>query len=92
MGVSRIKICKVLFCIFVTEVIIMSILTIHPKNEEQEKALKTIFDAFDVKYEKELDETEYLMSSKANEVALDKSIQELKDGKGVKVSLDNLWK
>ncbi|TFF40655.1 type II toxin-antitoxin system Phd/YefM family antitoxin [Mucilaginibacter psychrotolerans] len=70
----------------------MSVLTVRPKNEEQEKALKTIFDAFDVVYEKELDETEYLMSTKANEKELDESIQELEAGKGVKISLEDLWK
>lgn len=70
----------------------MSVLTIHPKDEAQEKALKVIFDAFEVKYEKELDETEYLMSSKANKKALDESIQELEAGKGIKVSLEDLWK
>jgi hypothetical protein len=70
----------------------MSTLTIHPKNEKQEKALKAIFDAFDVEYEKELDETEYLMASKANEVLLDKSIKEIEDGKGVKIALEDLWK
>ncbi|HEY2584100.1 MAG TPA: DUF2683 family protein [Mucilaginibacter sp.] len=70
----------------------MSTLTIHPKNEEQEKALKTIFEAFDIKYEKELDETEYLMSSEANRKALDESIQELEAGKGIKVSIEDLWK
>ncbi|MEP6610881.1 MAG: DUF2683 family protein [Mucilaginibacter sp.] len=70
----------------------MSTLTIHPKSEEQEKALKVIFDAFDVKYEKELDETEYLMLSNANELALDKSIKQAEDGDVVKISLDDLWK
>ena len=70
----------------------MSTLTIHPKSEEQEKALKVIFDAFDVKYEKELDETEYLMSSKANELSLDKSIKQVENGEVVKISLDDLWK
>lgn len=70
----------------------MSVLMIHPKDEAQEKALKAIFDAFEVKYEKELDETEYLMSSKANKKALDESIQELEAGKGIKVSLEDLWK
>ncbi|RWY47221.1 DUF2683 family protein [Mucilaginibacter gilvus] len=70
----------------------MSVLTVRPKNEEQEKALKTIFDAFEVEYEKELDETEYLMASKANEKELDESIQELEAGKGIKISLDDLWK
>ncbi|MGF7080839.1 DUF2683 family protein [Mucilaginibacter sp. UYCu711] len=70
----------------------MSTFTIHPKDDAQEKALKAIFDAFSIKYEKELDETEYLMSSKANRNALDDSIQQLESGQGVKVSLDDLWK
>jgi hypothetical protein len=70
----------------------MSILTIHPKNEAQEKALKAIFDAFDVDYERELDETEYLSASKANKQLLDESISELESGKGTKISLEDLWK
>ena len=70
----------------------MSILTIHPKDEAQEKALKAIFEAFSIKYEKELDETEYLMASEVNLKSLDESIQQLEAGKGVRVSLDDLWK
>jgi hypothetical protein len=70
----------------------MSTLTIHPESEEQEKALKTIFDAFGVKYEKELNETEYLMSTEVNQKMLDESIQQLETGKGVKISLEDLWK
>jgi len=70
----------------------MSTLTIHPKDEAQEKALKAIFEAFSIKYEKEMDETEYLMSSEANKKALDESIQQINDGKGVKIALEDLWK
>jgi hypothetical protein len=70
----------------------MSTFTIHPKSEEQEKALKVIFDAFNVKYEKEMDETEYLMASKANELSLDKSIKQVENGEIVKISLEDLWK
>jgi len=70
----------------------MSILTIHPKDEAQEKALKAIFEAFSIKYEKELDETEYLKVSEANAIALNKSIEQLDADKGVKISLDDLWK
>jgi hypothetical protein len=70
----------------------MSILTIHPKDEAQEKALKAIFDAFEIRYEKELEETEYLAASAANKELLDKSIGELEAGKGTKVSFDDLWK
>jgi len=70
----------------------MSTITIHPKNEAQENALKTIFDAFSIKYEKALDETEHLMSTDANRKALDEGIQQLEDGKGIKVSLEDLFK
>jgi hypothetical protein len=38
------------------------------------------------------DETEYLIASEANQKALDKSIQQLDAGEGVKVALDDLWK
>ena len=41
----------------------MSVLTVHPNSEAEEQALKAMFEAFNVKYEKELDETEYLMLS-----------------------------
>jgi hypothetical protein len=70
----------------------MSTLTIHPKDEAKEKALKTIFNGFDVRYEVELDETGYLMASKAKEIALDKSIKQAEEGDVVKIALDDLWK
>jgi len=54
--------------------------------------LKAMFEAFNVKYEKELDETEYLMASEKNRTALDESINQLEAGKGKKVSFDDLWK
>jgi hypothetical protein len=70
----------------------MSVITVYPNSEAQEKALEVIFEAFNVKYEKELDETEYLMASKANREALNESIQQLENGEGIKVSLEDLWK
>ena len=70
----------------------MSVLTVHPSSEAEEQALKALFDTFKVKYEKELDETEYLMASENNHKALDESIQQLESGQGIKVSLDDLWK
>lgn len=71
---------------------IMSTLSVHPKNEAQEQALKVIFDAFSVEYESELDETEYLMASEANRKSLDDSIKQVESGQGIKMSLDDLWK
>lgn len=68
----------------------MSTLTIHPKDEAQEKALRAIFDAFSIEYEEELDATEHLMSTEANRKDLNESIKQLQDGKGIKVSLADL--
>jgi hypothetical protein len=70
----------------------MSVLTVHPNSEAEEQALKAMFEAFNVKYEKELDETEYLMASEKNRKVLDESINQLEAGKGTKVSFDDLWK
>jgi len=70
----------------------MSVLTVHPNSEAEEQALKAMFEAFNVKYEKELDETEYLMASEKNRTTLDESINQLEEGKGTKVSFDDLWK
>jgi len=70
----------------------MSTLTIRPKDAAQEKALRAIFDAFGIKYDKEMDETEHLMSTEANRNALNESIKQIEDGKGIKVSLEDLWK
>ena len=70
----------------------MSILTIHPSSEAEEQALKALFNTFNVKYEQDLDETEYLMQSEVNRQELDESIKQLEEGKGVKMSLDDLWK
>ena len=39
-----------------------------------------------------LNETEYLMASEANRKIWTESILQLESGKGVKVSLDDLWK
>ena len=68
----------------------MSRLIIHPNNKTEETALEAIFNALSIKYEKELDETEYLLSSRANEISLNKSIKQLDAGKGVKIALEDL--
>lgn len=66
----------------------------HPIDEAQDKAVKAFLDALQVPYEKEpeMDETEYLLSTEANRKALQSAIQSEKEGKGVKISLDDIWK
>jgi hypothetical protein len=43
-------------------------------------------------FEKKLDATGHLMSSKANEIALTKSIKQIEEGNAVKIALEDLWK
>lgn len=61
---------------------------IYPDNKEQLNAVKTIFKALKIKFEVEA-EAPY------DQKFVDKVLtakQEIKEGKGVSVNLDNLWK
>jgi PHD/YefM family antitoxin component YafN of YafNO toxin-antitoxin module len=52
-------------------------------------------DALHVDYktsEKDVDETAYLLSSAAMVEHLDKAAKQEKNGEGVKISLDDIWK
>lgn len=72
----------------------METLIVCPKNKEQLAALKAVMKALkiDFKIEKKMDETERILANPAMVKRLDESRQQLKDGKGIKVALDDLWK
>ncbi len=73
----------------------MSTLTIHPANMDQETAIRLFLDALHVSYntsEKATDETEYLSASPAMKAHLDKAAEQEKNGEGVSISLDDIWK
>jgi hypothetical protein len=72
----------------------METIIIHPTNEAQQKALKTILDGLNVPYENEppSDATEYLLSSEANKKWLDSAMTEAKKGKGIEIKTEDLWK
>ena len=55
-------------------------------------AIKTLFknQRISVTVEAEMDETEYLMSSEANRVFLEKSMEQIKNGEIVKVKFEDL--
>lgn len=55
----------------------MSTLTIYPISEDQETAIRIFLDALHVNYKvtEAVDDTEYLLSSFANAVHLQKSIK-----------------
>jgi len=72
----------------------MKTLIAHPNTDAQLKAIVAIFEALQVPYneEYELDETEQILANPAMVKHLDESIQELKDGKTIRISLDDIWK
>jgi hypothetical protein len=75
----------------------METFVIHPKDQEQQKALQTFLEGSHIPYENEpgMDETTYLLSSETNAKRLKEAIQEESDGKGKKFSmeeLNSLWK
>jgi hypothetical protein len=72
----------------------MDTIIIHPANEAQQKALQVILDGFKVPYENEppSDATDYLLSTKANKEWLDTAMAEAKNGEGVEIKLEDLWK
>jgi hypothetical protein len=61
-------------------------------NADFLKAIKTLFknQRISVTVEAEMDETEYLMSSEANRLFLEKSMNQIKNGEIVKVKFEDL--
>jgi hypothetical protein len=72
----------------------METLIVQPKTKEQLVAMKAILKALkvDFKIEKRMDETERILANPAMAKRLDESIKQIEEGKGVKVSLDEIWK
>jgi hypothetical protein len=73
----------------------MSTLTVHPADMNQETAIRLFLDALHVSYktsEKEIDDTAYLSASPAMKEQLNKAAQQEKNGQGVKITLDDIWK
>ncbi|MDB5142099.1 MAG: hypothetical protein JWQ66_812 [Mucilaginibacter sp.] len=72
----------------------METIVIHPVNEAQQKALQVILDGFKVPYENEplSDATAYLLSTEANKEWLNTAMAEAKNGEGVEIKLEDLWK
>ncbi len=72
----------------------METLIVRPKDKGQLTAMKAILKALKVDFtiEKGMDETERVLANPAMVKRLDESIKQMKEGNGVKVSLDDLWK
>ena len=70
----------------------METLIVQPKTKEQLVAMKAVLKALkiDFKSEKKMDETERIIANPAMARRLDESIQQIKDGKGVKIPLSDL--
>lgn len=63
---------------------------LHPTDKKQEKAIKIVLDAMNVPYEKEPDtEKPYNLEFMAK---IDESRKQAREGKGVVINTEDLWK
>jgi len=65
----------------------MGILIVHPKNEEQAEAIKTVMKVLKIDFETE--ESPYNPKFVKNIL---KAKEDIKNGKGVKIAIEELWK
>ena len=72
----------------------MRLVAAYPKNKVQEKAVKAVLKAMDVPFEDEpiVDDTTYLLSTKANKQRLAESRVAKEKGEGKIIKIEELWK
>jgi predicted RNA binding protein with dsRBD fold (UPF0201 family) len=72
----------------------MNALLVHPENEKQDKAIRAVFEAMQIRYEEEpeMDETERILENADSASKLDQSIKEAREGRVTKIAIDDLWK
>jgi hypothetical protein len=74
----------------------MTTFRVRPENERQHNALKAVFEALEVAYEEEdvneVDETGDILSNNYLVEKLEQSRKDMKEGKGEKIPLSDLWK
>ena len=69
----------------------METLVIHPQTEAQDKVLRAVIEALEVPFETEPDASEgpYDLEFVAK---VNKAKEDIKNGKGTKITLDDVWK
>ncbi len=73
----------------------MKVVAAYPQTKQQEKAIKTVLKALNVPFDEEpvVDETAYLLSTKANKKRLLEATNTTKNkGKGLAIKTEDLWK
>jgi hypothetical protein len=70
----------------------METLIVHAETPEKSEALKAVLKVLNISYEQEEDTTEYLLSTQANREALRESLSQIKEGKTLSITLDDIWK
>lgn len=72
----------------------METFVIHPKDQEQQKALQTFLEGSHIPYENEpeIDETERILANPVMAKRLDQSIKNIEQGNVTSVKLEDLWK
>jgi len=72
----------------------MKVVAAYPQNKQQEKAIKTVLKALNVPFDDEpvVDETAYLLSTKANKKRLLAAVDAKNKDEGVAIKTKSMWK
>lgn len=70
----------------------METIIVHPKNNEEQKVIKAFLEALKIKFENGITKSEDTCDYNPEFVAsIERSIQDAKEGKFIRVELDDIW-
>jgi hypothetical protein len=79
----------------------METIIVHPKNNEEKKVIKAFLEALKIKFENSKNKTERTSDSELAKQSdydpefvemVEQNRKDYKEGKGIKVNLDDIWK
>lgn len=70
----------------------METIIVHPKNNEEKKVIKAFLEALKIKFENFKNKSEEGSYSPEFVEMVKQNRKDYKEGKGIKVNLDDIWK
>lgn len=70
----------------------METIIVHPKNNEEQKVITAFLEALKIKFENLKNKSEVSEYSPEFVATMERSIQDAKEGKFIRIKLDDIWK